>query len=202
MEPATYQIPLVVLPQRQHPWQRLYTTATHSSAGHARAVPQTYASGHPDEEEVKDSLEWTLRSSYDHENDLFIDKSTTLRRPGNERNDLPRTDKRRCQKEKTQAITRRDTSQVLRAELEAEAVANGRAGMGHIKTWRESPSSGSSSPGKDTQRSSSGPKVVTMRTRDSLTTSLLYSPRPTHTLTVPKVTPGYARNPTGSFFTS
>ncbi|XP_068228853.1 uncharacterized protein [Palaemon carinicauda] len=194
MEPATYQVPLVVLQQRQYPWQRLYATATHSSAGRARAVPPTYASGHPHEERVKDSLEWTLKSCYDHENDLFIDKSSTLRRPG--------LDQRRCQKEKKQAITKRDTSQVLQAELEAEAIANGRAGMAHIKTWRDPPSPSRPSSGEETLRSHSGPKIVTMRTRDSLTTSLLYSPRPTHTLTVPKVTPGYARNPTGSFFTS
>ncbi|XP_069970108.1 uncharacterized protein [Penaeus vannamei] len=47
-----------------------------------------------------------------------------------------------------------------------------------------------------------GPRVVAVRVRDSLATSLLYSPRPTHTLTVPKATPGYARNPNGAFFTS
>lgn len=189
MEPATYQIPLVVLPVRDYPWQRLYMTPTHSSAARARAVPHTYANSSNCKEMVKDSLEWTLKSMYDHENDLFIDKSTALRRPG--------IDKRRCQRDQARIISERNTSQVLRAEQKAEALAQGADGFAHIRTTRDS----LTSPSGDSQRSS-GPRVVTLRTRDSLMTSLLYSPRPTHTLTVPKVTPGYARNPSGAFFTS
>lgn len=47
-----------------------------------------------------------------------------------------------------------------------------------------------------------GPRVCRVRAGDSLTHHLQYTPRATHTLTVPKAAQGYARNPTGAFFTS
>ncbi|KAK7072650.1 hypothetical protein SK128_006734 [Halocaridina rubra] len=75
-------IPLVILPAKQQAWQRLYMTATHSSAAHSRSVPFSYDRGHHIQDIPEDSLDWNLQSQYDHQNDLFVDKSTELRRPG------------------------------------------------------------------------------------------------------------------------
>ncbi|XP_042229325.1 uncharacterized protein LOC121871199 isoform X2 [Homarus americanus] len=81
MEPAQYEIPLVVWPPRRRPWQRLYLTPTHSSAAHAKTHGNPHNHAH-EEERARDSLEWTLRAEYDHEKDLFRDKPATLRRSG------------------------------------------------------------------------------------------------------------------------
>lgn len=78
------QIPLVVSPPRQRPWQRLYLTPTHSSAAHARAPSHAfeYVLDHAgaEQQKARDSLEWRLGSLYDHEKDLFKEERAVLRR--------------------------------------------------------------------------------------------------------------------------
>ncbi|XP_037778138.1 uncharacterized protein LOC119574931 [Penaeus monodon] len=179
MEPAQYQIPLVVSPPRQRPWQRLYLTPTHSSAAHARAPSHAFENvleyAGPGQQKVRDSLEWRLGSLYDHEKDLFKEERAVLRRRWR--------DKRECRE--GQAVEQ--AARLLHAHQTAHADLHG----DDLSNLETSVASGGC-----------GPRVVAVRVRDSLATSLLYSPRPTHTLTVPKATPGYARNPNGAFFTS
>nr|XP_045620713.1 uncharacterized protein LOC123771934 [Procambarus clarkii] len=187
MEPASYQIPLVVWPTRQRPWQRLYLTPTHSSAAHAHANPHNHAH---DETSARDSLEWTLGSDYDHEKDLFRDKPSTMRRPGR--------DGRACQEAAALRGAWQEVTEALKEESQRHDQSRGSDRAG---TSRPTPADTLLQPTLG-QVGEVRPRVARVRAQDSLTTSLLYSPRPTHTLTVPKAAPGYARNPTGAFFTS
>lgn len=183
MEPASYEIPIVVMSAKIQPWDRLYTSPTRSSAARARAVPEGYTVSPLDIKKARDSLEWTLKSNYNHENDLFVNKSEAMRRPG--------VDKRRCIREHARAIKQRDTLQVLRDDQEGEILPR----RFDETLLREEALAAEG-------RRLKGPRVVTIRTRESFVTSLIHSPRPTHTLTAPKASIGYARNPTGAFFTS
>ncbi|XP_071539253.1 uncharacterized protein [Panulirus ornatus] len=193
MEPAQYQIPLVVSPPRRRPWQRLYLTPTLSSA--ARAHGSSSNPGHS-EAPPPDSLEWTLRSEYDHEKHLFVDKPATLRRHGR--------DQRLCQEAQARRTALKEAREALMQAGDGQEDGRWERLEGEEQdddftcdTWSDSDRSthGEGVPLR-------GPRVVRVRTRDSLANALLYSPRPTHTLTVPKASPGYARNPDGAFFTS
>ncbi|XP_068227543.1 uncharacterized protein [Palaemon carinicauda] len=181
MEPASYEIPIVVMSVKMQPWDRLYTSPTRSSAARAQAVPSTYTTSPSGERKALDSLEWTLRSGYDHQKDLFVDKSEAMRRPG--------VDKRRCIRDHAMAIKQQDSLQVLREDQEGQALP---------RTFDENILQEAASDARQLK----GPRVVTIKTRESLLTSLIHSPRPTHTLTAPRARIGYARNPTGAFFTS
>ncbi|XP_042229315.1 uncharacterized protein LOC121871199 isoform X1 [Homarus americanus] len=193
MEPAQYEIPLVVWPPRRRPWQRLYLTPTHSSAAHAKTHGNPHNHAH-EEERARDSLEWTLRAEYDHEKDLFRDKPATLRRSGR--------DGRLCQEDLTRRTVLREVREALQEGGEWQEESGKR--LEGETTHRSSSTNNSQTHTNNNGSSVVGvrPRVVRVRTRDSLVTSLLYTPRPTHTLTMPKAAPGYARNPNGAFFTS
>ncbi|KAK8745261.1 hypothetical protein OTU49_000090, partial [Cherax quadricarinatus] len=157
-----------------------------------------------------DSLEWTLGAQYNHEKDVFTEKSSTLRRPGR--------DRRWCYEEveqkkgyQVEVAQRKGWLEVREVPLEAgqwvEHNTENKAGNNSppVPGGRtKQPSQHNNGTDVDMSKvdMGGGPRVVRARTQDSLTSSLLYTPRPTHTLTVPKASSGYARNPNGAFFTS
>ncbi|XP_050719570.1 uncharacterized protein LOC127000198 [Eriocheir sinensis] len=173
-------------------WERLHTTPTLSSTAHTFPLRK----GMP-----TDSLEWTLGAEYDHEKDLFKDKPTILRREGQ--------DCRTCQAQvlagRLEAAERELRAEAAAARTEAaEQLANAPSG-GSPDTAAgggvgEAPTA---APEQRTRPEGvTGPRVCRVRAGDSLIHHLQYTPRATHTLTVPKAAQGYARNPTGAFFTS
>ncbi|KAK8377563.1 hypothetical protein O3P69_013897 [Scylla paramamosain] len=169
-------------------WERLHSTPTLSSTAHTYTQRKCTP---------VDSLEWTLEADYDHEKDLFKDKPAVMRRRG--------MDGRSCQEEQARRGAEEE------GEWRAESVSRPSLEVKHsplsqrCAAAEQARLAGSCTPPAGRRQETEGmlgPRVWRVRAGDSLTHYLQYSPRATHTLTVPKAAQGYARNPTGAFFTS
>ncbi|XP_045101817.1 uncharacterized protein LOC123498612 [Portunus trituberculatus] len=166
-------------------WERLHSTPTLSSTAHT----YTHRKYTP-----VDSLEWTLESDYDHEKDLFMDKPAVMCRRGVDGRSCQEEQARRGAQEEGQWRTERPTLDAKHSPISQRCAAVEQAGLAGSRT----PPAGR----RQEAGGVLGPRLWRIRTEDSLTHYLQYSPRATHTLTVPKAAQGYARNPIGAFFTS